>query len=87
MGGAVFPSYLLFCLGLLSSDGWGHIFPKWLPPGEFTLMIIPEISTSNVLSPEQATATPFSQEILQDLQLGLTQILMQSLLCPGTQWT
>ena len=29
----------------------------------------------------------FSQEILQKLQAGLTQIPMQSLLCPGTQCT
>ena len=41
VGGYVFPSYLLFVLGLLSSHGQGQIFPKWQTPGELTPMIIP----------------------------------------------
>ena len=68
-------------------DGWGQIFPKWPSLEEYTLMIIPENFDSNVLPPQQATVTLFSQEILQELQSGLTQIPMESLLCPGTQCT
>ena len=39
-------------------------------------------------SPTMSHSHPlFSQEILQELQSGLTQIPMESLLCPGTQCT
>ena len=49
------------------------------------LMIIPKTFASNVLPPQRATVTPnFSHEILEELQSGLTQIPMESLLCPGT---
>ena len=41
MGEAVIPPGLLFGLGLLRPDGWGHIFPKWPPLEEHTLVIIP----------------------------------------------
>ena len=51
------------------------------------MLIIPENFASNVLSPEGATVIPFSQEILQELQSGLTQTPMESLLCPRTQCT
>ena len=84
MGGAVIPSGLLFGLGYLSTDGWGQIFPKWPPLEEHRRMNIPEIFASNVLTPQQATVTLFSQEILQEMQSGLTQIPMEPLLCPGT---
>ena len=87
MGGAVIPPGLLFGLGLLSADRWGHIFPKWPPPENGTQMDIPKSFASNVLPPQQATFTPFSQEVLQELQSGLTQIPMETLLCPGTQST
>ena len=30
IGRAVIPPGLFFGLGLLSADGWGQIFPKWL---------------------------------------------------------
>ena len=49
---------LLFALRLLSADGWGQIFPKWLPPEEGTLLNISESFASNVLPPQQATFTP-----------------------------
>ena len=58
MGEAVIPPGLLFALGLLSSDGWGQIFPKWPPPEKDTLMKIPKRFASNVLPPQQATFTP-----------------------------
>ena len=50
-------------------------------------MLIPEISASNIFPLQQVTATPFSHEILQDPQVGLIQILMESLLCLGIQCT
>ena len=86
MGGAVIPPEL-FGLGLLSTDGWGQIFQKWPPPEKHTLINIPENFASNILPPQQATFTPFSQEVLQELQSGLTQIPMETLLCSGTQGT
>ena len=58
MDGAVFPPGLLFGLGLLSADGWGHIFPRWPPPEKVMLMNIPETFASNVLPSQQATVTP-----------------------------
>ena len=50
-------------------------------------MIIPNTIASIVLPLQQAIVAPFSQEILKDLQVGLTQIPVESLLCPGTQCT
>ena len=52
IGGAVIPSGLLFGLGLLSTEGWGQIFPKWPSLEELTLMIIPDTSAFNVLPPQ-----------------------------------
>ena len=43
-------------------------------------MIIPENFDSNVLPPQQATVTLFSQEALQELQSGLTHIPMETAL-------
>ena len=59
MDGTVIPPGLLFGLGLLSADRWGHIFPKQPPPEKHTLMNIPKRFASNVLPPRQATVTPF----------------------------
>jgi len=62
MGGAVYlwviPPGLLFGLGLLSTDGWGQIVPKWPPPEKGTLLKIPQSFASNVPPPQQATFTP-----------------------------
>ena len=58
MGRAVIPPGLLFGLGLLSTDGWGHIFPKWPPPEKGTLRNIPKSFAYNVLPPQQATFSP-----------------------------
>ena len=77
----------LFALGLLSADGWGQIFPKWPPPKKGTLLSIPESFASNVLPSKQATFTPVFTGGFQELQSSLTQILMETLLCPGTQCT
>ena len=60
MGGAG----LLFGLGLLGADVWGQIFPKWPPLEEHMMMNIAKSFASNVLPSQQATVTPFSQEIL-----------------------
>ena len=85
MGGALIPQGLLFGLGLLSTDGWGQIFPKWPPPEKYMLMNIPETFASNAVPLQQATFTLFSQEIHQELQSVPTQIPVETLLCPGTQ--
>ena len=85
MGQAVIPLGLLFGLGLLWADGWGWIFPKQPPPEKHRLMNIPKSFASNALPPQQATFTPFSQEILQELQSGLTQIPVETSLCLGIQ--
>ena len=87
MAGAVIPPGLLFGLGLLSADGWGQVFPKWSPSEKGMLLNIPESFASNVLPSQQATFTPVFQDVLQELQSGLTQIPMETLLCPGTQST
>ena len=84
--GAVIPPGLLFALGLLSADGWGQIFPKWPPPKRQLLNIL-ESFAFNVLPPPQATFTPVFPDVLQELQSGLTQIPMETLICPGTQCT
>ena len=52
------PPGLLFALGLLSTDGWGQIFPKWPPPETGKLLNIPESFAFNVLPSQQATFTP-----------------------------
>ena len=49
------------------------------------LMNIPETFASSALP--RVIVTVFSQEILQELQSGPTQILVEALLCPGTQCT
>ena len=51
------PPGLLFHLGLLGTDEWGQIFPKWPPLEEHTLMNILVTFASNVLPPQQATVT------------------------------
>ena len=49
------------------------------------LLNIPKSFASNVLPPQQTIVTPlFSQDILQELQSGLTQIPMETLFCPWT---
>ena len=52
------------------------------------LMSVPQSLASGALPPQQAMVTPlFSQEVLQGLQSGSTQIPVEPLLCPGTQCT
>ena len=58
MHGAVIPPGLMFGLGLLSTEGWGQVFPKWPPPEKHRLMNIPKSFASNALLPQQATFTP-----------------------------
>ena len=79
------PPGLLFALELLNTDGWGQIFPKWQPPEKGTLLNIPESFAFNVLPSQQATFTSVFPDVLQELQSGLTQIPLETLLCPGTQ--
>ena len=53
------PPVLLFSLGLLGTEGWGQIFPKWPPPEKVTLLNIPESFASNILPSQQTTFIPF----------------------------
>ena len=85
MGSAVIPPGLLFGLGLLSADGCGQSFPEWPPPEKGKLLSIPESFASHVLPSQQATFTPVSQEVLQEIQSGVTWIPVETLLCPWTQ--
>ena len=61
-GWAVILPGLLFSLRLLSTDGWGQIFPKWPPPEKGTLLNIPKSFVFNVLPSQQATFTPVFPE-------------------------
>ena len=57
MGVAVILPGLLFFLGFLSIDGWGHIFPKCLSLDEHRMMNIPKSFASNALLPQQGTVS------------------------------
>lgn len=84
----MFPMCLLFGLELFHPSGWGQIFPKQQPPGEFTLIFIPWDLPPPMFCFTVSHGHPLlSQETLQDSQIGLTQILMESLLCPEAQCT
>ena len=80
------PKQMLFGLGLFSADEWGQSFPKW-PPLEEHMLIIPEICLQCPSPTMSHSHSLFSQEIPQELQSGLTQIPLESLLCPETQRT
>ena len=77
----MFPASLSFGLGLLSTDVWGWIFPKWSPLEEHMLTIIPKTFASTVLPPQQATITPCFP------RRSCSQGPIEPLLCPGTQCT
>ena len=49
------------------------------------LLNIPESFAFNVLPSQQAMFTPFFPGCPLELQSGLTQIPMETLLCPGTR--
>ena len=85
-GGAVVPPGLLFVLGLLSTDGWGQIFPKMSTCRERHTDEYSQELCFQCPSPTTSHShTLFSQEVLQELQSGLIQSPMESLLCSGTQ--
>ena len=87
MGGAVILPGLSFGLGVLRVEGWGKVFTKWPPLEEHMLMNIPELCLW-CPSPTMIHSHPlFSQERLQELQLGLIHVPMEPLLCPGTPCT
>ena len=58
IGGTVIPPCLFFGLGLLRPDRQDQICPKWLPLGELMLVIVPRISSSNVLPPQEPQPPP-----------------------------
>ena len=77
MGGAVFPPVCCLAWGFLALMA-GARFLQTLE--EFTLMFIPE-TLPPVSFPHKETQSPqFSQEILQEPQVGLTQIPVVSAL-------
>ena len=88
MAGTVIPPGLLFGLGLLSTDRQvGPDFPTMATSRERQLLNIPESFAFNVLPSQQSTFTPVVPGGPPKLQSGLTQILTETLLCPGTQCT
>ena len=82
-------TWVVVCPGasLQLSDGWGQIFPKWPPPEKGTLLNIPESFAFKSFPRNKPRSPLFSQDVLQELWSGLTQIPMEILLCPGTQCT
>ena len=80
------PTWIVVCSRASQqlTDRWGQIFPKWPPPEKGMLLNIPESFAFNVHPSQQAL---FSQDVLQELQSGLTQIPMETSLCPGIQCT
>ena len=83
------PTWVVVCPGASPqlADRWGQIFPKWPPPEKGMLLNILESFASNVLHSQQPHSPLFSHDVLQELQSGLTQIPLETLLCPGTQCT
>ena len=51
------PTWIIVCLGLLSTDGWGQVFLKWSPLEEDTLIL--ESFASSVLPPQVAVTPCF----------------------------
>ena len=93
------PTWVVVCPGASQqlADRWGQFFPKWPPPekgtaaeysGELCLQF-PSLTTSPIHPwfPRMSHSPMVSQDVLQELQSGLTQIPMETLLCPGTQCT
>ena len=88
MGRAVFPPFLLFGLGLLSPNGWGQIFSNMDTfKGVHVDNYSPDLYLQYPSSMVSHSCPLFSQESLQDLQKGLTQICKESLFHPRTQCT
>ena len=81
------PTWIVVCPGAsqLLADGRarfsqnGHLQRKTL------LLNIPESFAVMSFLHNKPYSPLFSQDVLQELQSGLTQIPMETLLCPGTQ--
>ena len=68
------------------ADGCGQIFPKWPPPEKGTAAEYSQEPLLSMSFPHNKPRSPlFSQDVLQELQSGLTQIPLETLICPGTQ--
>ena len=72
----------------LPSTLWDQVsFPKWRPPRKLLLRIIPSGFYLQYPAPIMSHSQPLPpQDTLQGPHLGLAQISMESLLCPGTQY-
>ena len=87
MGGFVFPFCLLFNLGLLRIDAC-KLSGRARLQGAYTHNYGTWDLCLQCPAPTMSLSWPLlAQETLQDLQVGLAQILMESLLCLGTQCT
>ena len=76
------PTWIVVCPGASQlTDRWCQIFPKWLPSEKGMLINIPK-SFASLSFPYNKPHSPlFSQEVLQELQSGLTQIPLENFLC------
>ena len=82
------PTWVVVCPGAYQqvTDRWGQIFPKWPPPVRGRAAEYSGELSFQCPSRTMSHSHPlFSQEVLQELQSGPTQIPMEPLLCPGTQ--
>ena len=71
--------------GFSALMGGARFFSKWPPPRGVHSDYYSQNLCLQWLSPISSHSHPLlSQEILQELQAGLTQLPMESLLCPGT---
>ena len=78
------PPGLLFAVGLLSADGWGHVFPKCPPPEKAMLMNIPKTFASNALPPQEATFFPcFPRMSSKNCSQVLCRFLWRLCFTPG----
>ena len=90
MGGAVFPPSLLFGWGFspLVPTGccWvGPALSKMAAPRVAHTLMIPWGLCPQCPTPTVSRAHPCFPDTLHDLRVDLSQVLMESLLCPGTQ--
>ena len=82
------PTWIVVCPGASQHRlmGGARFSPNGHLQRKARLLNIPESFAFSVLHNKPHSAL-FSQDVLQELQSGLTQIPMETLLCPGTQYT
>ena len=78
------PTWVVVCPGASQHRWLGPAFPQMATSREGHTA---EYSRELCFQCPSPTTSLFSREVLQELQSGLTQIPMETLLCPGTQCT